>query len=576
MRDTKLLPNWYVPIMEKRLSEEDKAFLKEIYEPTAVSAGFSTAWHGLAVMPDGEIRLYDDRKGKPIYLSSGDCGLSWKLHKGDPQAMPAALRNPKTGRYIGVGLASANSAVDDNRVICYTDGDPDGHDFTIVPVDALGHDCMKPPVFLQAADRVIIPCNHDRHGAVLLSDDDGASWRLVDIEPTDHFVQTPPHEGMRWENSGLEPTVVELADGTLLCYLRTSTDFHYVTRSYDHGDTWTKPEPTPFHSVLTFPNLFRLNDGRILFFFNNTKPLPEVDHRSYFPPLGEDVITGVWEDVFTNRDAMHIAVSDDEAKTWRGFRELQLNDLRNTCDFRSSGGNDGVNDKSVHQSQVLELPYGKILVHNGQHPNVNKVLIFDINWLYEQGRRETLSHGLGALSTQVYLQSVSGGICPPFPGHCAWNRTNGVIPVPDPSGDHSEVLLFRNPGDDRLFNQIQGAVWNFPATHHGEVSVKLRVLGDGLRISLLDYWMNPCDPTVGSCAAFSADICEKTADWVTVTLQFDTDRRTAQMLWNGKKICSLPMRGEAPHGLYYLHLQTVAASGDRLGSLVKEFYENAT
>ncbi|MFR5864082.1 MAG: hypothetical protein ACLUFV_02210 [Acutalibacteraceae bacterium] len=85
----------------------------------------------------------------------------------------------------------------------------------------------------------------------------------------------------------------------------------------------------------------------------------------------------------------------------------------------------------------------KVLVQVGQHANVRRLILFDVDWLYETDRAEDFRCGLGALSTQVYLRSVSGGFRG-FTGHCAWNRTNGAVPVPDPSGDHTEALLLKH------------------------------------------------------------------------------------------------------------------------------------
>ena len=296
--------------------------------------------------------------------------------------------------------------------------------------------------------------------------------------------------------------MLELNDGRLMAMLRTSTDYHYVSYSDDHGESWSRPAPTAFHSTLTNPHLLRLADGRILFFFNNTRPLPEQAKDDVWPPLSEDEKRGVWEDVFTNRDANCVAVSEDDGKSWFGFRELNLNSLRNTCDFRSSGSNASGRDKSVHQFQALELPMHKVLVQVGQHANVRRLILFDVDWLYETDRAEDFRCGLGALSTQVYLRSVSGGFRG-FTGHCAWNRTNGAVPVPDPSGDHTEALLLKNTDDDRLLSNAQGAVWNFPAAFCGEVHVALSVRGAGLRLSLLDHWMNPIDLTVERYAQFT-------------------------------------------------------------------------
>ena len=66
----------YIKIMEKRLSEEDAAELKSIYEPKIVAVPPGNARRQFAVMPDGEIRSYDDKA--QYYIYSTDCGLSFK------------------------------------------------------------------------------------------------------------------------------------------------------------------------------------------------------------------------------------------------------------------------------------------------------------------------------------------------------------------------------------------------------------------------------------------------------------------------------------------------------------------
>lgn len=330
--------------------------------------------------------------------------------------------------------------------------------------------------------------------------------------------------------------------------------------------------PTAFHSTLTNPCLMRLSSGKILFFYNNTKPLPEQDKEKVFPPLDNDEKSGVWEDVFTNRDANCIAISSDEGKSWQGFRELYLNPLRNSCDFRTVGGNGSGRDKSVHQFQAIELPNNKVLVHVGQHSRVRRLMIFDINWLYEKTRTEDFRSGLENTSTQVYLKSVSGGMRS-FPGHCAWNRTNGAVPVPDPCGDRSEVVLIKNTNDDRLLNDVQGLVWNFPAAHKGTVKIRLRVNGMGLRISLMDHWQNPCDITVKDDAVFTDIITKEQTNregWSDVEIRFDTALDTAALFINGEKIKPLSAQADAPNGLCYLHLQTAYADGDCSGSLIKK------
>ena len=350
--------------------------------------------------------------------------------------------------------------------------------------------------------------------------------------------------------------------------LRTSQDYNYVSFSSDYGTTWTKPVASDFHATLTTSGFLKLNDGRILFFWNNNKPLPEQDKENVFPPLGDWEKKGWLEDVFTNRDANCIAISEDNGKTWPHIRELCLNECRNRADFRTCDGNRSSIDKSVQQCQMLELPYGKVLIHLGQNRLMSKVMIFDVNWLYEKTRKEDFRSGLDALTTHVFVKSISaekGGQI----GHDQWNRTNGALLVPNPDADYSEVLLIRNTNDDILWNNIQGAVWNFPSGKKGEVNIKLRVLGKGLRISLLDYLMNVQDETVKDFANFSFELKETDKNtWTDATVKFDGNK--AELYINGEKKETKEMTGKAPNGLCYLHLQTLSFAGDKEGTLIKE------
>ena len=573
--------NWYVERMEKHLSEMDKKFLKEIYEPiTVMHRPPDDAYNTVAVTADGEIRVYgrincadlgtSHNNGTPMYYSSYDCGLSWKLKSYDPQTqMGKGILNPETGRVFRLENKNDDKEYSYIRMA-------DSHDSTDIKFSKLPGrmaSWVRPAIILENG-RVLIPGQEDGfmkgHSIFAYSDDNGETWELSHIEPTPEFKLEPPHKGIRWENSGLEPAVLELGNGNLMAMLRTSQDYNYVSYSSDYGTTWTKPEPSDFHATLTTSGFLKLNDGRVLFFWNNNKPLPEQDMEKVFPPLGAWEKDGWLEDVFTNRDANCIAISEDNGKTWSHIRELCLNECRNRADFRVCDGNRSSRDKSVQQCQMFELPFGKVLIHLGQNRLMSKVMIFDVNWLYEKTRKEDFRSGLDALTTHVFVKSISAEKAGQV-GHDQWNRTNGALLIPNPDGDYSEVLLIRNTNDDILWNNMQGAVWNFPSGKSGEVNIKLRVLGKGLRISILDYLMNVQDETVKDFANFSFEITETDKDsWTDATIKFSGD--TASLYLNGELKDTKKMVGTANNGLCYLHLQTLTAEGDSKGSLIKEVY----
>ena len=247
--------------------------------------------------------------------------------------------------------------------------------------------------------------------AVLLSDDDGHNWRKIVITNVITQMDGPhaPDVVPRWENYCCEPTVDERRDGTLQMIVRTSTDNDWRYLSRDGGETWTGPERLDhFYACNTMPTLFRMKDGRLIFFWNNTVPLPKTESVTG-QPLRRSAALGLSETVFTNRDALHAAISDDDGETWRGFREILLNECRSAVDFRELGNDPAQEiDKSIHQVQALELPEGKILVSAGQNMCSRRFVVFDPKWLLETSRREDFRNGLCNVSDHLY---VKGPMC---------------------------------------------------------------------------------------------------------------------------------------------------------------------
>lgn len=362
--------------------------------------------------------------------------------------------------------------------------------------------------------------------------------------------------------------------------IRTAHDEFWESWSGDAGDSWSAPVPSRFYGTITTPLLFTLRDGRLLAVWNNTTPLPEVDHATQ-PGLTDDERNGVWEDVFTNRDALHAAVSADAGKSWTGFRELHLNERRNDIDFRSHGGNDSTVDKSIHQSQAVELPGGKVLLAFGQHADCRRMILFDPNWLHETGRRDDFRCGLDGWSVQSYLRSVPGNFRG-FTGHCSLNRRPGPALVPHPDGEMREVLQIARHPDPRLQEERQGAVWNFPAGFSGELRLRLRQPAGaaGTQITLTDRWFNPTDPVVADYSQFVLRLdgagringhpALQPDRWHVLTLRWDLQKAPAGTfrIDDGPEL-ELPQAVATVNGVSYLHVQSAAAAADPHGLLVE-------
>ena len=589
-----------VDLLESTLSERDRKRLQAIYAPTVVCIQPDDARRGLCILPDGEIRSYGttDWKspadpGRYVYLSSRNCGLDWnrvdlpedtapvinygRLFPGKI-VMGASTCIPWSGRYVC--LIGIHEGEEKGTYAMLSDVGPGDEAPRLVKISDEVYWDMFLPTVLEKDQRIITTGSINRGGnyspTVFYSDDNGETWVTVTLPSTPKHTPVWPHLGVRWQNNGAEPNLVPLPDGRLMILARTSLDYFYVYYSSDNGETWTEGIPSRFHGTLTTPFLLRLRDGRVILFWNNTRPLAEPNHEQTWPPVSNGVKEGFGEDAFTNRDANHAAITED-GENWIGFREMFLNDRRGAADFRVGGSG----DNSVHQFQAYELPYGKILVSFGQHEFSRRTVIFDVNWLYDKRNKEDFTHGLNHITTHLFVKSVSDcHVWQGIPGHCAWNRTAGALLMPDPEGNFREALQICRVHDKRLVSELQGAVWNFPKGYRGELRLGVYAAGAGVKVRLCDHWMNAGDPDAGLWSIFDFTLDSRTlpvGKWREITIRFDTERGTAQVYDGERQILTVPMRNDAPDGLSYIHLQTAAEAEDFDGTYIRNLeYQGET
>lgn len=142
-----------------------------------------------------------------------------------------------------------------------------------------------------------------------LSDDHGASW-----------TATPPLLTTRDNN--LQPTVVELKDGTLLSLMRSGGEAHqtWEGRSSDGGKTWSlkqRPDlPNPGSGI----DMTRLSTGELVLAYNpnpdDRRPLSvawsDDEGRSWSPPrnITDDPVKVSYPSIIQSRDGLiHVAYS---------------------------------------------------------------------------------------------------------------------------------------------------------------------------------------------------------------------------------------------------------------------------
>jgi hypothetical protein len=259
---------------------------------------------------------------------------------------------------------------------------------------------------------------------------------------------------------------------------------------------------------------------------------------------------------------LHAAVSGDEGRTWRGYREILRDPLRGEPPPPNG-------DFGPSYPYCVPTQDGKVLfalqcatgTRSGQ-PHIpgfvsrqrRDLVLLDPDWLTETAQRTDFSAGLDDWS--------AFGV-------------RGVELVPHPIRPGARALSIRKT--DPAWPS--GAVWNFPMGARGRVRIDLmlkRGLG-GVLLGLTDHYSVPFDAedvfhNVYNVAVGAGGTLEPGGNldvdrWLRLEVSWDTAAGTARILADGKPVALLRAKRES-EGIGYLRLRATAPSVDHEGLLV--------
>lgn len=155
---------------------------------------------------------------------------------------------------------------------------------------------------------------------ILASDDDGFTWKEMakDI-PLPVQVWNDPAKGKTWSYSNaMEPGMVQLKDGKIWCYIRTTLGRQYEMFSEDDGERWTVPMPSRFTSPSSPMCVKRLSDDRLFVVWN---PIPKYNGKS-------ESFDGVWTGC---RTPFVFAILDQQANQSLRMETLENDEKSGFC-----------------------------------------------------------------------------------------------------------------------------------------------------------------------------------------------------------------------------------------------------
>jgi hypothetical protein len=382
---------------------------------------------------------------------------------------------------------------------------------------------------------------HGRHKTIIqTSDDRGRTWQ----ESKSKLI-APCYTGFNGSNEGAcEPSIEQLSDGRIWMLMRTQAGFLYESYSDDAGTTWRKASASRFNTSTGPPHIMRHKNGWLVLCWNNCE----------LPPRHQG------EGVYGGRDALHIAVSDDDGETWRGFREIYLDHRRN--DNPASSG-----DRGTAYPLGAFTTDGQIVVLAGQGEGGRNPIVIDPAWIVETEASTDFSDGLRQWSVYKHFG----------PAERWWQaRAVGCELVANPTNPETRCLHVRKA--DSL--PADGATWNFPNGWKGSITARL-MIRKGCRggiVALNDRMFDPTNNQGEELAAFRISIGADGSignttlamdQWHDVSLKWDLSMSTCMLLVNDEPVGEVSLRNKTLNGINYIRFRSTAREIDTAGFLVE-------
>jgi hypothetical protein len=379
-----------------------------------------------------------------------------------------------------------------------------------------------------------------RHKTVIqYSDDNGQTWH----ESASKLI-SPCYAGFNGSNEGAcEPSIEPVKDGTIWMLMRTQAGFLYESYSEDNGTTWRPATASRFNASTGPPNIMRHKNGWLVLCWNNCE----------MPPRHEG------QGVYGGRDALHIAVSADEGRTWRGFREIYLDHRRNDNPTRSG-------DRGTAYPLGAYTADGRIVVLAGQGEGGRNPIVIDPNWIVETQSQTDFSDGLEQWSVYKHHGPARGW----------WRaRAVGCQLLPNPTEPDARCLHVRKA--DSL--PADGAAWNFPNGWKGSLTTRL-MIREGFQGGILgvnDRFFDPANDAGEEFAVFRVDIGADgglgtarldTDKWHDVRLQWDLSSDRCALFVDDQPAGDVPLRHKTLNGISYVRFRSAATRIDTAGFLV--------